>query len=85
MEYAENAAANVTGIYVIDPNVNLRNSTTSVGELVTIDPGQTFSLPLHVETLGSSSQVDILGASTRVLQYAIFDRTTRRSSSPRLT
>ena len=87
VELAENAPANVTEIYTVNPDVNLRNSTTSVGELVTIQPGQTFSLPLHVETLGSSSRVDILGASTRVLQYAIFDRSTRTVvfTSPHVT
>ncbi len=76
VEYAYAGAANVTALYVVNPNVNLRNSTTSVGELVTIDPGEVFALPLHVETLGSSSQVDIVGASTRVVQYALLDKST---------
>jgi thermopsin len=87
VEYAESGPANVTGIYVINADVDLRNSTTSVGELVTIQPGVTVTLPLHVETLGSSSEVDVLGASTRVLQYSILDRTTNTVvfTSPHVT
>ncbi len=76
VEYAYAAPADITGLYIVNPNVDLRNSTTSVGELVTIYPGQLFTLPLHLETLGSTTQVDIVGASTRLVQYALLDQTT---------
>lgn len=76
VEYARGAAANVTALYIVDSNVDVRDSTTSAGELVTIAPGQTFTLPLHIETLGSSSEVEMVGASTRVVQYALLDNST---------
>ncbi len=76
VEYAYAGPAEITGLYIVNPNVDLRNSTTNVGGLVTIQPGQQFTLPLHVETLGSTTRVDIVGASTRVVQYALLDQTT---------
>jgi thermopsin len=76
VEYAYASPAEIIGLYIVNPNVDLRNSTTSVGELVTIQPGQVFTLPLHIETLGSTTQVDIVGASTRIVQYALLDQTT---------
>jgi len=76
VEFADSGAANVSALFTVNPDVDLRNSTTSVGDLVAIQPGETFALPLHVETLGSTSTVDIIGASTRVVQYALLDNTT---------
>jgi len=85
--YAPSAPANVTELYTVNANIDLRNSTTSVGELITIQPGGLFSIPLHVETLGSSSEVDILGASTEIVQYQVFDNTTGQAvfTSPEVT
>jgi thermopsin len=85
--YSPSAPANVTELYTIDPNIDLHNATTNVGEFITIQPGSTFTIPLHVETLGSSSQVDILGASSQIVQYTVFDNTTQTAvyTSPDVT
>ena len=77
--YSPSAPANITEVYIINPDISIRNSTTSVGEFITIQPSGVFSIPLHVETLGSSSQVDILGASTQVVQYQVLDNITQQA------
>ena len=66
--------ANVTALYIIDSNVDLRNSTTSVALTVNIQPGAILTIPLHAETVGSNSTVDILGASSQVVQYSLQER-----------
>ena len=68
--------ANVSELYIIDSKVDLQNSTTNVGLFITIQPGSTYTLPLHVETLGSSSRVDILGASSETVEYGLYDNST---------
>ena len=75
--YSPIAPANLTGIYIVDQNIDLRNSSTSVALTITMQPGQLFTLPLHVETLGSVSQVDILGASSQIVQYGLEDKSTQ--------
>jgi thermopsin len=75
--YAPNAPANITGIYIVNQNIDILNSSTSVALTITMQPGQFFSLPLHVETLGSVSQVDILGASSQIVKYGLEDKSTQ--------
>jgi thermopsin len=75
--YSPNAPANVTGIYIVNQNIDLLNSSTSVALTITIQPGALFTIPLHVETLGSTSQVDILGASSQIVQYGLENRQTQ--------
>jgi thermopsin len=74
--YSPNAEASVTGLYIVDYNIDLRNSSTSVALTVTIQPDALLTLPLHVETLGSNTQVDILGASSQAVQYGLENRQT---------
>jgi thermopsin len=75
--YSPDAPANITGIYIVNQNIDLQNSSTSVALTITIQPGQVFTIPLHVETLGSTSQVDILGASSQIVQYGLENKQTR--------
>jgi thermopsin len=85
--YAPSAAANATQLYIVDSDVNLQNSSTTVGVTVQIQPGRIFSLPLHVETLGSTSQVSIVGASSQLVQYTLENRQDRTIAfaSPEVT
>ena len=85
--YAPDGAASISGLYIINSNINLQNSTTSVAETVTIQPGSAFTIPLHVETLGSTSRVEVLGASSQAVQYVLQDKTTNQVvfASPQVT
>jgi thermopsin len=74
--YTPDANANISQIYIINQDIDLHNSTSEAGLFITIPPGLSYSIPLHVETLGSSSQVDIVGASSEVVQYGLENRLT---------
>ncbi|MDA4135911.1 MAG: thermopsin family protease [Thaumarchaeota archaeon] len=69
----------INALYIVDPDINLENSTTNVGVTITMEPGQVLSLPLHVETLGSPSKIDIVGASSQAMRYALVDNTTQQT------
>lgn len=71
-------AANLKALYIVNPDINLRNSTTSVGLTIVMQPQEIFTIPLHIETLGAPSQVDITGASSQVVRYALLDNTTQQ-------
>jgi thermopsin len=76
--YSPSAPANATGTYIVNDDIDLRNSSTSVALTITLQPGEMFSIPLHLETLGSTSKVDILGASDQVVQYALENKTAQQ-------
>jgi len=78
--YSPNAAASITGLYIINYNIDLRNSTTSVALTVTIQPGAQLTIPLHAETVGSTTKVDILGASSQAVQYILGNRETSQTA-----
>ncbi len=69
-------ATDLSALYIVNPDINLRNSTTSVGETIEMTPGELLTLPLHVETLGSPCQLQILGASSQIVTYGLEDNTT---------
>jgi thermopsin len=71
--------ANLNALYIVNPDINLSNSTTSVGLTIVMQPQELFTIPLHVETLGAPSQVDITGASSQIVRYALLDNTTQQN------
>ncbi|MDA4123151.1 MAG: thermopsin family protease [Thaumarchaeota archaeon] len=85
--YTPNDPVNITELYIINPNIDLQNSTTNFGVFKMVQPGTTYTTPIHVETLGSSSQFDLLGASTEIVQYTVYDNTTQTAvfTSPSVT
>jgi len=70
---ANRGPANVTYIIKQDRVANL-NSTTYVGEFVTIPPFSKLDIPIHYETLGSPSQLEFFGVSNQTIYYSVNDK-----------
>lgn len=75
--FAYQAPASVNYQYQIDSELTLENSTTFVGETMSIPAGYRFSIPVHLETLGSPSNIYLFGVSNRSVSYELFDKTTQ--------
>jgi thermopsin len=67
---ASQRSANVS--YVIkDERVVARNSSTYVGEFVTIPPFSRLQIPVHYATMGSPSSLELFGVSNQTIMYSI--------------
>jgi thermopsin len=80
--------ANVTYVYNTLSDFDVQNATTYVGEFVNLAPYSTLSIPLHLtQTLGSSFNMSLIGASNQTVQYSIYDASTENVvfSSPEIT
>lgn len=70
---ASQGSANVS--YVIkDERVMARNSSTYVGEFVTIPPFSKLQIPMHYTTMGSPSALQLFGVSNQTIMYSIRNR-----------
>ena len=70
---ASQRSANVS--YVIkDERVVARNSSTYVGEFVTIPPFSKLQIPMHYTTMGSPYALQLFGVSNQTIMYSIRDQ-----------
>ncbi|MHB8566881.1 MAG: thermopsin family protease [Nitrososphaerales archaeon] len=70
--YANEGPANITYILKQDQILAL-NSSTYVGEFVTIPPFSKLDIPVHYETLGSPSLLELFGVSNQTINYSVND------------
>ena len=70
--YSPTQNANISYFYNTTP-VTPENSSTYVEEFVTIPPGGTYSLPIHLSTLGSPSTLLLFGVSNQTVYYTVFN------------
>ncbi len=80
--------ANVTYEYDTFSNFEIQNATMYVGEFVDLAPHSYESVALHLtDTLGSSFDLSVIGASNQTVRYSIYDALTQETvfSSPEVT
>ncbi len=70
--YSPTQYANVSYFYNTTP-ITPENSSTYVEEFVTIPPGGTCSLEIHLSTLGSPSTLALFGVSNQTVYYTVFN------------
>jgi len=72
--YSPTQYANISYYYNTTP-ITPENSSTYVyvEEFVTIPPGGTYSLPIHLSTLGSPSTLVLFGVSNQTVYYNVFN------------
>lgn len=85
--YAATAPAKINYFVDVGSNLDVRNSTTSVGEFVNISANSQLSFPVHLETLGSPSTFHLMTVSNQTLSYSIYDKSTNTTvfTSPDVT
>ena len=87
---ALDGSAGVQYYYSANNTLAVQNDTTDVGEFLPLAPtgsGPPYSVPLHVETLGSPTTLSFFGISNQTLSYSVYDVSTASTvfSSPRVT
>jgi len=70
--YSPTQYANISYYYNTTP-ITPENSSTYVEEFVTIPPGGSYSLPIHLSTLGSPSTLALFGVSNQTVYYNVFN------------
>ena len=75
--FAYQAPANATYFYEINSNVTVQNSTTFVGEVITLAPQNQLTVPIHLETLGSPSKLEVFGVSNQSVSYQLLNSNTQ--------
>jgi thermopsin len=68
--YSPTQYANISYFYNTTP-ITPENSSTYVEEFVTIPPGETYSLQIHLTTLGSPSTLLLFGVSNQTVYYTV--------------
>lgn len=75
--FAKQAPVNTTYYLDIMSNFTIANSTTYVGEFLTVPAKDYFSALLHLETTGSPSNLLLLGATNQTVTYSVYDESTQ--------
>jgi len=70
--YSPTQYANIWYLYNTK-SITPENSSTYVKEFVTIPPNGTYSLPIHLSTLGSPSTLLLFGVSNQTVYYTVFN------------
>lgn len=70
--YSPTQYANISYYYNTTP-ITPENSSTYVEEFVTLPPNGTYSLPIHLSTLGSPSTLLLFGVSNQTIYYTVFN------------
>ena len=76
VERTGGSPASVVLTYVLNSNIKLANSTTSVAGFVTVPAHKYLHVGLHRETLGAPFKLVIFGGSNATIQYSVYDNST---------
>ncbi|MDE1854317.1 MAG: thermopsin family protease [Thaumarchaeota archaeon] len=84
-------SAQVAYYYAANLTLTVTNDTMNVGEFITLPSMQGttayYQIPLHLETLGSTSKLSLFGISNQTVTYSVYDFSTGTTlfTSPAVT